>query len=660
MWVTGFVRRGLESLLVVLVVASFVGPLAAQDDALARLQARAVERYLKEIGSRDAEKRRDAARGLGGYEQPEAVAALATALADAAPAVREAAASSLWKTGAAAAAARPALERVLSDLSPAVRVKAAGALEAMGADPSTLVESRRSVLAEGDWFDQALAARDLVGHVPPAELVGPVLDSIRRTPPGSRSRFADPEDELSGASVLEPLAATADPTVVTALRAAIDEPGMPKAPLVDALATVEPEPERWLDALVAATRDPDAAVRKAAAEALEERAKRPEGGAGWPERVLGLLEDADQGVRWAAVEAFGAAGGAAHAAAPGLSRLVQSRGDDSFRVAAVRALGAIGDRAEPYDRAVKEQVAAVAAPALLAVIKADGDEDLRDDATEAYVGLAVDPVAQAGVLAELAEGSYPTWVRIHAVRAIGGLGRAAEGAIPALERLSRDPESLISSAATYGVEQIRRGAAVPAAVEAPAASQRPAVSGADVQAAMAWLRRENVDLTTDGLYRAIVERNADAVDALLAAGVSATDAGTTGIPPLHHALMSACQYGVRPSSDEARRIVASLLAHGADPNARDEQGNPALMRAAGVCDASIVGQLVAAGADIQAKNAVNMTAFALMVAMGDAEGAQALLDAGFRFSPEDAESVREWFADDPAKRTLLDAAGGKR
>jgi ankyrin repeat protein len=147
---------------------------------------------------------------------------------------------------------------------------------------------------------------------------------------------------------------------------------------------------------------------------------------------------------------------------------------------------------------------------------------------------------------------------------------------------------------------------------------------------------------------------------LLNAGLSASDAGTTGMPPLHHALMSACQYGVRPTSNEARRIVAALLAHGAGPNALDEQGNPALMRAAGVCDAAVIGQLVAAGADIQAKNAANMTAFAVMVAMGDSEGAGALLDAGFRFSPEDAESVREWFTDDPAKRKLLERAGGKR
>jgi hypothetical protein len=83
------------------------------------------------------------------------------------------------------------------------------------------------------------------------------------------------------------------------------------------------------------------------------------------------------------------------------------------------------------------------------------------------------------------------------------------------------------------------------------------------------------------------------VAAFLEAGMSATDAGTTGMPPLHHALMFACTYGVRPSSEAAHRIVAELLAHGADPNAVDEMGNPALHRAAGPCDGAII-ELIAA------------------------------------------------------------------
>jgi HEAT repeat protein len=265
-------------LLMALAVALLGSPMpAAADDTLDKLQARALERYLKDLGSRYPETRRDAAEGLGGYEEAQAVAALAGALSDEDAGVRAAAAGSLWETGEEAAAARPALERALTDPEPGVRVRAAGALEAIGADPATLVEARRSVVRDGDWFDQALAARDLIGHVPPAELVGPLLESIRRTPEGSRSAFADPDDEFTGASVLAPLAATIDPAVTAGLAAAVAEVGMPRVALVDALAPVEPEPAGWASTLVGLSKDRDPALRRAIAEALELRAGRPGG-----------------------------------------------------------------------------------------------------------------------------------------------------------------------------------------------------------------------------------------------------------------------------------------------------------------------------------------------------------------------------------------------
>jgi hypothetical protein len=47
-------------------------PPAAADDTLDKMQARALERYLKDLGSRNPETRRDAADGLGGYEEAQA------------------------------------------------------------------------------------------------------------------------------------------------------------------------------------------------------------------------------------------------------------------------------------------------------------------------------------------------------------------------------------------------------------------------------------------------------------------------------------------------------------------------------------------------------------------------------------------------------------
>jgi HEAT repeat protein len=652
-------RRTAASLLLLAALAvALLGapPPAAADDTLDKLQARALERYLKDLGSRSAETRRDAADGLGGYEEAQAVAALAGALSDEDSGVREAAAGSLWETGEAAAAARPALERVLTDPEPGVRVRAAGALEAMDVDPATLVEARRSVARDGDWFDQALAARDLIGHVPPAELVGPVLDSIRRTPEGSRSAFADPEDEFSGASVLEPLAGANDPAVTAGLAAALTDPAMPRVALVDALAPVEPEPDGWAPTLVGLSRDRDPELRRAVAEALELRAGRAGGASGWPDGVKHLLDDPDHDVRYAAVEALGAAGGEAAGAATKLAALSAPGPDESVRSAAVRALGEIGDAAEPFDRSVKAEVARVAGPALLAIVDAPGDEDLRRAAIDSYVQLAVEPSVAATELARIASGSYPDWVRITATRNIGKLGRDGQKSLPVLERLESDPESLISSAARSSREEILRGASTP---PAPAPAAATARAGGDVAAAQAWLREHGREFTQDDFYRALVEADADAVTAFLEAGMSAGDAGTTGMPPLHHALMFACTYGVRPSSEAAHRIVAELLAHGADPNALDEMGNPALHRAAGTCDGGIIAKLITAGADVNAVNSTGLSAFSLVLALSDIEAAEAMLAGGFRYGSAEAALAREWYLDDPVRRRLIERAGGR-
>jgi hypothetical protein len=328
------------------------------------------------------------------------------------------------------------------------------------------------------------------------------------------------------------------------------------------------------------------------------------------------------------------------------------------RLAAVRALGEIGDAAEPFDRAVKAEVARVAGPALLAVVDAPGDEDLREDAMESYVKLAVEPGVAATELARIAGGDYPEWVRITATRSIGRLGRDAQAAVPVLERLSSDPESLISSAARSSKEEILRGAAMSPAMATADASAKPKAGG-DAAAAQAWLREHGREFTQDDFYRALIEADADAVRAFLEAGMSAADAGTTGMPPLHHALMFACIYGVRPSSEGAHRIVAELLAHGADPNALDEMGNPALHRAAGPCDGAIITKLIAAGADVNAVNSTGLSAFSLMLALNDTEAAEAMLQAEFRFGSAEAAMAREWYLDDPARRELIERAGGR-
>lgn len=649
---------GVPLAVVFISVIGWSSPAQAQTDradaTLAKMQSKALASAMKDITSRKVEARRDAAKTLGQFADAadQVVPVLATALADSDATVRERAASSLWKLREAAAPAQDALRRVLTDPSPAVRVQAAGALEAIGIDPAELVASRRTVVAEGDWFDRALAIRDLIGHVEAAELAAPLMRAIRDTPPAVRAE--DPDGRFSALSIVARLAKTGEPGVISPMMAALAEPDMPHAEIVTALATFDPEPDGWVNTLIRLARDPDAATRKAVAEALEHHAKQPEGGAGWPEQVVHLLSDRDREVRWQAVNAFGAAGGHAHAAAPTIASIASATSDEGLSKAAIRALGTIGDVGEAFDTSAKTEVATVAAPVLLSIVdSSSADDDLRREAMEAYTKLALDPGDAVRELSRIAGGSFPDRVRIIATRGFWSLGRDAESALPLLERLTSDPETLVAAAARSAIDDITHGVAMPP----PTTSTGSAPGGSDVAAAQAWLRAHDLRFDHDGFNRALIDKNADAVEHYLAAGMSAVDAGTTGIPPLHTAVMFGCPWG-QPTPAETARIVAALLAAGADPNAKDEQGNPSLHRAVTSCDGSVISQLLAAGADMHAANATGMSPFGLAAATNPS-AAEAFLAAGYKITPAEATQYADWFTDEPEKRELLERAGLK-
>jgi hypothetical protein len=296
------------------------------------------------------------------------------------------------------------------------------------------------------------------------------------------------------------------------------------------------------------------------------------------------------------------------------------------------------------------------------VIDSSGEnEDLREEAMEAWTALAHEPAAFAAELAGRAEGSDLARVRVVAARALGPLGRAAQAALPLLDRLAGDRDELLAAGARYSAQQIRSGVATTTANRPapprPEVEARPARRG-DPAAAMARLRAADHEFTEDGFYRALHDRDARAVADFLEAGMSATDPGTSGMPPLHLLLMGGCDHG-QPTAREVIEVVADLLSHGADPNALDEQGNPALHRASS-CDGAVVRALVAGGADMQKKNAADITAFPIFLATNPS-GAEALLDAGFTFDAQEAAQYREWARTetDAAKKRLLQRAGAR-
>ncbi len=111
------------------------------------------------------------------------------------------------------------------------------------------------------------------------------------------------------------------------------------------------------------------------------------------------------------------------------------------------------------------------------------------------------------------------------------------------------------------------------------------------------------------------------------------------VPVLFLAFASALVPAAGAADDSAARLVAAarrgdaaavaaLAREGADPNARDEAGRPALVLAAGVGRADAVRALLRAGARPDAAARDGWTALHQAAEAGDAATARALLDAG--------------------------------
>ena len=568
-------RVAIGSTLILLLLAFAPSPARAVD--MDKLHREAFTQWTRWITSRDGEKRRTAAESLRNFgEQPQTVALLAAALPDKDAEVRRLAASSLWSLAddkIDIGNATPALRARLDDPAPAVRVQAAGALERSGVDPSELVAARRSVLQQGDWFDVALAARDLIDSVDGAELVAPLLQSLHD---GPRTRD---DDRFDAEDVLKPLAQRGGDAAVAGLMAALDDPRLPKVALLDALGSLDPAPDGWRDALLRAAREPEPAARARAARLLRTLVERRAAGNDWVAPMLPLLRDPGADVRTAASALFGAGGGEAHAAIDPLLALLAQERDDDVRYRAVEAIGAIGDASESYDRRIKADIATRVRTTLERIVAdTSQDEDVREAAQKS-------------------------------LQAISG-GTATH------------TKPLVASA--------------------------PGDAGA-----MQRLRERDIEFTEDAFWRALGERDVQTVQDMLDAGFSPQSISADGMPALHFIVMVGCDYG-QPTADETRRIVAALIAHGANPNQREPGGdNPALHRASS-CDAALVKQLIAAKADIRARNASQLTAFPLFVVTSPGAAA-ALLDAGYRPDAKERVTVQAMLDGerDPAKRKVL-------
>ncbi len=174
------------------------------------------------------------------------------------------------------------------------------------------------------------------------------------------------------------------------------------------------------------------------------------------------------------------------------------------------------------------------------------------------------------------------------------------------------------------------------ALTGTAGAQTPRMSK---QQATKVLEAAGIDPVPDNYATAIMNGDADSVDALIALGVDPNVKGTLPQSPLELAA-TACS---NPRVQEAAvaRIVDSLVVAGADPNAPGMQGLGPLMIASQQCGALVVNRLLAAGSKLDSRTPQGFTPLSMALITKHYAAAGALIDAGARISPEVGRKLTE-------------------
>jgi HEAT repeat protein/ankyrin repeat protein len=664
---------------VLLALAPCLGIAQSDDEKLVRGYAKTLAK------DRDAKERADAARSLGGRENPEAVAALAKALSDSDASVREAAASALWDTGKGAIAAKPELQRTLDDREAAVVARAAGALAMMGVPDKKLAPAwRRALEGARDDATAFVSARGLIGIDPPETLAPPILTWLAKKsaaaarPGQGRSSLDDRNSaeaaEKALAHLLRENAARLLPLLDDTVRRA------PEAAryVFSALGAVKKLPPGSVDLALAHTRSPEPETRYAAI-ALAGKVTSEREVARWIPEAIRLLGDPDESVRMEACWSLKGVKGLAHDAAPELSRLVASDRSMSVRTRAAGAIEEIGDASNAIPKAAKIAVAASARVALAAAMKGK-DHELAEAAVLAYNKLYLDTAEVVAALAETAASGADLAARQKALQCLRNRQGQARSALETIRPLARSSDKDIADDARTAIEWIERGGAgSPGAIKGGAlsvsasseATQAPvhAASGKRKETAdsvpkesgseergLAALRERHLEFNETSFYRALSEADGQAIRAYLDGGMSAKHvfAGSNRRSPLMILLSGqACAQG-----EKGREIVALLLKRGADVNQQDEKKNTALMFAADKCDRETLRMLLKAGAKLDAKNWAGLTALQMGIVSGN-PGLEELVAAGARLDPATAKAYAEAYKSNPRALALVKKASAR-
>jgi HEAT repeat protein len=387
---------------------------------------RAVIPMVAAFGDTSLEVRKAAVRAVGLLGDRAAVPALTRLVSDPAEEVRTLAVAALGNLGAADAV--DALIDLMATGSDAFRAKVAYALgqiaAAKDAGAASELASRHLVtaLAQPTQKSAAIEALRVAGKAAVPPLVAHLEGRIAGDP---------------GAAV-DLLREAGDPRATAALVAELDRGRVPTARVLEALGATGDR--RALVPVLGLLSSPEPAVRLAAMTAL-----RPLIGtdARTADVLQSRLADEDGEVRILAAEYLGLSRSAG--AVPALARLTGPGHPPRLRLAAVDALGEIGD--------------ARATPALLAALR-DGPPSLHRAAASA-LGYVADPAAIPPLLALIRADRGPT--RHHAVRALGGTARGTKDARvrAVLDELATGGSAPVALAAIAGLAALGDPGAAP-------------------------------------------------------------------------------------------------------------------------------------------------------------------------------------------------------
>ncbi|MEO8133210.1 MAG: HEAT repeat domain-containing protein [Betaproteobacteria bacterium] len=572
---------------------------AQSDSARKQFRQWADERVEVLKKSRNGDERVSAAEYLGGFKYPDVIAALDTALSDPDPRVRAAAAGSLWKSGEAAEPARANLVKALDDPAPQVVVRAAGALQTLGVSQADLVPARSRVFAMPgvSVTDRYLAARGVIGYVPPLSLLAPIVEFLERaaTPRTSSSQSIADRETLEGAvSAIERLVKTGDRSLIVPMVEATRNARSSQAALLKALDQFDPRPDGWTVLLVGYLDARDPKVRQAALVLLGKQTSDKDV-AIWAPQAATLLRDPDSSVRGEALWSLGRAGGLAAAEVDAVVAMLGDP-DADVRRRAAETIGEMGDRTQAITAAAKVRVDERARPSLTALMERDPDVNVRSEAKRS------------------------------------------------LAKLSGD-----TSAVT-----------LPGPATDPARAARIVNPSAEASG-VALLRERKITMDSGSWFQALFRADVSVVRAFLDAGYSSSAPVAGNGPPLVVALQvgNACAPNVRPSKADIKALVKLLLERGADANGAGANGFTPLMAAAMTgCDREVIKMLIVAGAKVGTTNPAGLSAFDMGLYSGH-DGLEELIMAGYRLPPEKVKGYEKAYADKPAALVLVRKAARK-